>query len=113
METNAHNRRERVKDGWDLAPEVIGFLAMIMAADADEEPPEWQEQALCAETDPEAFFPTKGGTSEVAKRICMGCEVITECLEYALVHDKRVGVWGGLSERERRKLKSGGDGAKE
>ncbi|MCW2600319.1 MAG: sporulation protein [Frankiales bacterium] len=65
----------------------------------------WQDQALCAETDPEAFFPEKGGSTREAKRICVGCEVKQECLEYALLQDERFGIWGGLSERERRRLK--------
>ena len=65
----------------------------------------WQEEALCAQTDPEAFFPEKGGSTREAKRICVGCEVKAECLEYALGHDERFGIWGGLSERERRRLK--------
>ena len=65
----------------------------------------WQERALCAQTDPEAFFPEKGGSTREAKRICQGCDVRSECLEYALAHDERFGIWGGLSERERRKLK--------
>lgn len=66
----------------------------------------WQEQALCAQTDPEAFFPDKGGSTREAKRICVGCEVKQECLEYALANDERFGIFGGLSERERRRLKS-------
>ncbi|MGH3831099.1 MAG: WhiB family transcriptional regulator [Pseudonocardiaceae bacterium] len=66
---------------------------------------DWQERALCAQTDPEAFFPEKGGSTREAKRICAGCEVRAECLEYALAFDERFGIWGGLSERERRKLK--------
>jgi len=65
----------------------------------------WQERALCAQTDPEAFFPEKGGSTREAKKICVGCEVKGECLEYALEHDERFGIWGGLSERERRRLK--------
>ncbi len=68
---------------------------------------QWQERALCAQTDPEAFFPEKGGSTREAKRICLGCEVRDECLEYALAHDERFGIWGGLSERERRRLKRG------
>ena len=68
---------------------------------------QWQERALCAQTDPEAFFPEKGGSTREAKRICMGCEVRDACLEYALAHDERFGIWGGLSERERRRLKRG------
>lgn len=70
-------------------------------------PDQWQDRALCAQTDPEAFFPEKGGSTREAKKICLGCEVRTECLEYALAHDERFGIWGGLSERERRRLKRG------
>ena len=66
---------------------------------------EWQEQALCAQTDPEAFFPEKGGSTREAKRICQACAVRDECLEYALLNDERFGILGGLSERERRRLK--------
>ena len=65
----------------------------------------WQERALCAQTDPEAFFPEKGGSTREAKKVCLSCEVRGECLEYALSNDERFGIWGGLSERERRKLK--------
>src|SRR6476646_10392742 len=66
---------------------------------------DWQERALCAQTDPEAFFPEKGGSTREAKRVCLSCEVRVECLEYALENDERFGIWGGLSERERRRLK--------
>lgn len=65
----------------------------------------WQERALCAQTDPEAFFPEKGGSTREAKKVCTSCEVRAECLEYALANDERFGIWGGLSERERRKIK--------
>jgi WhiB family redox-sensing transcriptional regulator len=65
----------------------------------------WNERALCAQTDPEAFFPEKGGSTREAKKICTGCEVRSECLSYALANDERFGIWGGLSERERRRLK--------
>ena len=52
----------------------------------------WQERALCAQTDPEAFFPEKGGSTREAKRVCLSCEVRAECLEYALAHDLNVSV---------------------
>ncbi|GGL08611.1 hypothetical protein GCM10011588_23710 [Nocardia jinanensis] len=81
---------------------VTGFDEMFGSIEE-----QWQERALCAETDPEAFFPEKGGSTREAKRICLGCEVRDECLEYALAHDERFGIWGGLSERERRRLKRG------
>ncbi|WP_308206467.1 WhiB family transcriptional regulator [Mycobacterium florentinum] len=75
--------------------------------EAELTPDQWQDRALCAQTDPEAFFPEKGGSTREAKKICLGCEVRHECLEYALAHDERFGIWGGLSERERRRLKRG------
>jgi WhiB family transcriptional regulator, redox-sensing transcriptional regulator len=80
---------------------IAGLLGIGLEADAQS----WQEQALCAETDPEAFFPEKGGSTREAKKICTGCEVKAECLEYALSNDERFGIWGGLSERERRRLR--------
>jgi WhiB family redox-sensing transcriptional regulator len=66
---------------------------------------EWRQEALCAETDPEAFFPEKGGSTREAKRVCTGCTVRAQCLESALTNDERFGIWGGLSERERRRLR--------
>lgn len=81
-------------------------LPLFAAEPADDEGLlSWQERALCAQTDPEAFFPEKGGSTREAKKVCTQCEVRAECLEYALAHDERFGIWGGLSERERRKLK--------
>ncbi len=65
----------------------------------------WLERALCAQTDPDAFFPEKGGSTRDAKKICIGCEVRSACLSAALRNDERFGIWGGLSERERRRLK--------
>lgn len=66
----------------------------------------WMDKALCAQTDPEAFYPEKGGSTREAKRVCATCLVATECLDWALTNDESFGIWGGLSERERRKLKS-------
>nr|WP_269814155.1 WhiB family transcriptional regulator [Glycomyces dulcitolivorans] len=80
-------------DGRDYLADLLGNV------------PEWQVRALCAQTDPEAFFPEKGGSTRDAKRICARCEVKENCLQYALDHDERFGIWGGLSERERRKIK--------
>lgn len=85
-----------------VVPDVDYLQPMLTPDD-----PEWQEKALCAQTDPEAFFPEKGGSTREAKRICQGCEVRDACLEYALANDERFGIWGGLSERERRRLKRG------
>jgi WhiB family redox-sensing transcriptional regulator len=71
----------------------------------DDEEPSWRDLALCAETDPEAFFPEKGGSVRQAKAVCRGCDVRVQCLEYALEHDEKFGIWGGLSERERRRVR--------
>lgn len=70
-------------------------------------PPPWTEAAVCASTDPEVFFPERGTSAKEAKRVCTGCEVAAECLEYALVNHEQFGVWGGLSERERRVVARG------
>jgi WhiB family transcriptional regulator, redox-sensing transcriptional regulator len=65
----------------------------------------WRDRALCAETDPDAFFPEKGGSSREAVKVCLGCEVRAECLEFALENDERFGIWGGLSENARRRMR--------
>lgn len=67
--------------------------------------PEWMERGVCGQTDPESFFPEKGGSTREAKAICERCPVAAECLDYAIDNDERFGIWGGLSERERRKVK--------
>jgi len=92
-----------VSYGADVLGLATVFDAGFPGMDAEEQG--WQEQALCAETDPEAFFPEKGGSTREAKKVCLGCDVRVECLEYALANDERFGIWGGLSERERRRLR--------
>jgi WhiB family redox-sensing transcriptional regulator len=84
---------------------MSSLLSVVM--NDDDDALSWQASALCAQTDPEAFFPEKGGSTREAKSVCKGCDVRKECLEYALARDERFGIWGGLSERERRKLKRG------
>lgn len=73
------------------------------------QPPEdltWQDAALCAQADPAEWFPEKGGSSQKAKAICRRCEVQGPCLRYALERDERFGIFGGASERDRRRLKA-------
>jgi WhiB family redox-sensing transcriptional regulator len=62
---------------------------------------------LCAETDPELWFPELGQSNTPAKRICMSCDLRAACLEIALANDEQFGIWGGLSTNERRALKRG------
>ena len=66
----------------------------------------WVERANCAEADPDVFFPVRGQDVAQAKAVCRDCTVRAECLEYALVHVEKLGVWGGTSERERRRMRS-------
>ena len=96
-----------VPDNWFVDPIRLGVPG-VRQADGfalDDDPLSWQTDSLCAQTDPEAFFPEKGGSTRDAKKICTSCEVRNQCLEYALANDERFGIWGGLSERERRKLR--------
>lgn len=98
--------RSGVPENWFVDPVDLGVPGVRRSDPAEADSTlAWQADALCAQTDPEAFFPEKGGSTRDAKRICTTCDVRGECLEYALQNDERFGIWGGLSERERRKLK--------
>jgi WhiB family transcriptional regulator, redox-sensing transcriptional regulator len=96
-------------ENWFVDPVRLGVPGVrqpsTVGAAEEENPLAWQSDSLCAQTDPEAFFPEKGGSTRDAKKICASCEVRAQCLEYALENDERFGIWGGLSERERRKLR--------
>jgi predicted Fe-S protein YdhL (DUF1289 family) len=83
-------------------PPAFGRSVAALFIHLLDEAADWRERAVCAQTDPDAFFPEKGQSTREAKRVCAGCEVRSECLQYALDNDERFGVWGGLSERERR-----------
>lgn len=65
---------------------------------------DWQEAAKCKGRNSEIFYPQRGVPTASAKSLCKDCRVKQECLEYAIVHDERFGIWGGLSERERKKV---------
>lgn len=98
----------RVPDDWFVDPVQLGVPGVRRADPVgDDSVLAWQADALCAQVDPEAFFPEKGGSTRDAKRICGSCDVRAECLEWALENDERFGIWGGMSERERRKLRRG------
>jgi WhiB family redox-sensing transcriptional regulator len=65
----------------------------------------WQTQANCMGVDPDLFFPERGASTREAKEVCKGCVVRNDCLEYALANGEKFGIWGGMSERERRRLR--------
>jgi WhiB family redox-sensing transcriptional regulator len=65
----------------------------------------WQDYANCRGADADLFFPERGASTRKAKSICGACQVKVECLEFAIVHSEKFGIWGGLSERERRRIR--------
>lgn len=67
--------------------------------------PGWWAHANCLGTDPSLYFPERGESTREAKEVCQGCVVRDTCLEHAIEHNERFGIWGGLSERERRRLR--------
>lgn len=64
-------------------------------------PPAWVTDAVCAQVDPELFFPELGQNCQDAKRLCASCPVQPECLAYALANRELYGIWGGTSTKER------------
>lgn len=88
----------------DLAARDAENLLLSFLEEPEDEDNPWAG-ALCAETDPEAFFPEKGESSQEAKRVCAsGCPIRDFCLEFALTNNEQYGIWGGLSASERRRL---------
>ena len=71
----------------------------------DDDARSWQDQANCLGVDPDLFFPERGASTREAKEVCRGCVVREECLEYALSNGEKFGIWGGMSERERRRVR--------
>jgi WhiB family redox-sensing transcriptional regulator len=86
-----------------VASSLAALVAAHRAASRGER--RWQENANCLGVDPDLFFPERGASTREAKSVCRGCEVRVECLEYALAHGEKFGIWGGLSERERRRVR--------
>lgn len=77
---------------------VIGIIENLL----NNEP--WTDGALCTQVDRDLFFPEHGESSKPARRICQRCDVREECLNFALTHGEKTGVWGGMSARQRSKL---------
>ena len=65
----------------------------------------WQQRANCQGLDPDLFFPDRGTSTAEAKKVCADCAVKEDCLEWALDAGEKFGIWGGTSERERRRLR--------
>ena len=65
----------------------------------------WQDYANCRGADADLFFPERGASTRKAKAICNACEVREECLSFAINNGEKFGIWGGMSERERRRVR--------
>lgn len=78
--------------------ELLGEVHIALA-----EP--WIDDALCAQVDPELFFPEEGGSTREAKQVCAACEVRAECLQWAMDNNERFGIHGGLSVKERDRIR--------
>lgn len=93
--------------GRDLARRVRGVVAMrstLIDALAIGEL-SWQDYANCRGADADLFFPERGASTRKAKAICNACEVREECLDFAITNGEKFGIWGGMSERERRRVR--------
>ncbi len=93
----------------DIRRALIDGLAADAADDDDDAGQssgdlDWQDLGLCKESDPEAFYPEKGGSTKQAKAVCKRCPITETCLQWALDHKERFGIWGGTSEYERRQI---------
>ena len=80
-------------------------MRITTAIESDVEVRGWQDYANCLGVDPDLFFPERGASTREAKEVCRGCVVREECLEYALTNGEKFGIWGGMSERERRRIR--------
>ena len=81
---------------------VDGSMGIIAKPDLDTG---WKDLSNCLGVDPDLFFPERGASTREAKEVCRGCEVRIDCLEYALQNGEKFGIWGGMSERERLRIR--------
>jgi len=80
-------------------------LLLLRGLSESDRPPTWQDKANCMGVDPDLFFPERGASTREAKEVCRGCVVQEDCLEYAIANGEKFGIWGGMSERERRRVR--------
>jgi WhiB family transcriptional regulator, redox-sensing transcriptional regulator len=80
-------------------------LLMLDRLAGEDRPPTWKDRANCMGVDPDLFFPERGASTREAKEVCRGCIVKEDCLEFAIANGEKFGIWGGMSERERRRVR--------
>jgi WhiB family transcriptional regulator, redox-sensing transcriptional regulator len=106
-----HRTVKHLSETWEEVPGTAAPRASLNPSSMDDHTPlpdhhtpPWMQAALCREASAGEFFPSDGVGVERARRVCAGCPVKAECLEYALTYRIDHGVWGGCSERERRRI---------
>jgi WhiB family redox-sensing transcriptional regulator len=99
---NGEDRCRRAR--WHGGEFGAGHTMVILGA-SDKDEPTWHDFANCLGVDPDLFFPERGASTKEAKEVCRGCVVRDDCLEYALQNGEKFGIWGGMSERERRRIR--------
>jgi WhiB family transcriptional regulator, redox-sensing transcriptional regulator len=88
-----------------MAASALPWRNPMFASAEETEERSWQQYANCLGVDPDLFFPERGASTREAKEVCRGCIVREDCLEYALHNGEKFGIWGGMSERERRRIR--------
>lgn len=83
----------------------MSLAALALSIDLNDARYAWRAYGACVDEDLELFFPSRGEDTAAAKAICNGCPVKDVCLEVAVANGEKFGIWGGLSERERRRLR--------
>jgi len=101
----ANHTNSNVHVGPRIGKVAVGSSSDEITNASQAEDRSWQDEANCLGVDPDLFFPERGASTREAKEICRGCVVRIDCLEYALVNGEKFGIWGGLSERERRRIR--------
>jgi WhiB family redox-sensing transcriptional regulator len=86
-----------------MCREITLFARLLEVLDTEDL--SWHDLANCRGADPDLFFPERGASTRTAKSICRQCAVRDECLEFAIISSEKFGIWGALSERERRKIR--------
>lgn len=91
-------------EGTSTDTRAVRLLPVTMLSPASPAPGDWNTRGLCADEDPELFFPSRCDPGTKPRKICAACPVRNECLNYATAADE-FGIWGGLDQQERRNLK--------
>jgi WhiB family redox-sensing transcriptional regulator len=85
--------------------ENIIISSFAISATPKEPAPDWQDSANCLGADPALFYPERGASTREAREVCQACDVQPDCLEFSLQRSEKFGIWGGLSQREIRRVR--------